>query len=355
MARYENEPCCGCGGVLLPQTEDVVVCPDCGAPMHRHCWQARGACPLSDQHSADFHWVPTISPQEPAEDAAKPASSPQVCPRCGESCEADARYCESCGTEFDEFSQSLRSRMAQDQQRREEYMKENFPAYTVNGRTVSMGDEVAGQPLEEVALQLRGSRRSVTHYLEYFERGGPLGWNWAAFFLGFFGPYWFFFRKLYKPALVFAGIWLAALLAFAPQQSRMAEEFNNRAVPYALQVQQALQEGDEAAFQSHMDEMSQATRAVVRQYRWLLIAVVAQSLGTAVAAALLADPLLKKKILRNIEVAREEAVGGPGQRFGRHQMLIRMGGVSLFAPLAYFWVTYFLPGWIVQIVTWIMG
>jgi len=348
MARYENEPCCGCGGVLEPQTEDVVVCPDCGAPMHRRCWQAQGACPLAEKHGEGYVWAPTIPPQEPADDAPKATSSaqPQVCPRCGESCEAGARYCESCGTQFDDFSQSLRARMAQDQQRREEYMKENFPTYTVNGRSVSMGDEVAGQPLEEVALQLRGSRRSVTRYLEHFERGGRLGWNWAAFFLGFFGPYWFFFRKLYKPALLFAALWLAASLAFSPVLGVMAD----RLAPIMAQVQQT---GDEAALEEASAALTEELRAMGRQYRWQLYAMAGWVFAAAVAGGLLADSLLKKRILENIEVAREEAVGG--QRFGLHQMLIRMGGVSIFAPVAYFWVNMYLPGWIAQIVTWITG
>jgi len=352
--RYENEPCCGCGGVLLPQTEDVVVCPDCGAPMHRRCWQAAGACPLAEKHGGGFRWEPVLPPQEPAEEAPE-AAQPQVCPRCGESCAPGARQCEACGAQFDDLSQSLRMRLAQDQQRREEYMRENFPTYTVHGRSVSMGDEVAGQPLEEIALQLRGSRRTVTHYLEHFESGRPVGWNWAAFFLSFFGPYWFFFRKLYKPALLFAAVWLAALLAFTPKWSQMLDEFDKRAAPYYGEWQQAVRDRDNAAALASMDQVLGAARAVGGQYRWLLIAKAAQLLATAAAAGLLADPLLKKKIMGNIEVAREEAVGGPGQRFGRHQMLIRMGGFSFFAPLIYFWVTYFLPGWIVQIITWITG
>jgi len=107
--RYENEPCCGCGGALLPETEDVVVCPDCGAPMHRRCWQAAGQCPLAGKHGGEFSWAPTIAPPEPETEEPKAPAPPQaVCPNCGEVCEEGATLCENCGTEFSAFEQSLR-------------------------------------------------------------------------------------------------------------------------------------------------------------------------------------------------------------------------------------------------------
>jgi len=362
MARYENEPCCGCGNALSPQTEDVVVCPDCGAPMHRDCWRVANACPLAEKHSKEFRWQPSLLPPEPEENAAQPvdaAQPPLVCPECGEVCEPEARRCENCGTDFEEFTQTLRMRIAQDQQRREEYMKENFPTYTVHGRQVSMGDEIAGQPLEEVALQLRGTQRSVRHYLEYLEQDG-VGWNWAAFLTGLFGPYWFFFRKLYKPAMLFAGLWLAATLVF--WSLGIGDSFVERLTPSMAQVQQAAEQlqktGDDAAYtqaRAALDAMAKEARAWMHQYRWPLAAIGGWRLGMAMAAGLLADFLLKKKLLHNIEIARRDGIEGGQRGFGRHQLLIHLGGVSFFAPMVYFWLNYFLPTWIVQFVGWILS
>ena len=346
--RYENEPCCGCGETLQPETDDIVVCPDCGAPLHRHCWRETGACPYAQQHGEGFVWAATIEPPEPEPEPEEDQPG-VICPNCGENCPPDALHCENCGADFEEFTNALRLRFEQEQLRREQYMRANFPVYTVHGRSVTMGDTLAGQPVEEIALQLRGPRRTVSRYMERFEQDRRVGWNWAAFLTGIFGPYWFFFRKLYKPAMLFAALWVAATLAFLPTFSAIIDRIN----PLVTQAQQAQ---DEAAYGEALDALAAETRAVERQYRWQLRSIAGLALAMAVASGLLADPLLRRKLWQNIEYTHEEGAtaDGPGQRFGRHQMLIRMGGFSLIAPVLYFWAWSLLPGLLIDAITWIV-
>ena len=351
--RYENEPCCGCGEPLQPDTDDVVVCPDCGAPLHRHCWQKSGACPLSAQHGGSFAWTPTIASPEPEpepEPRAREGGQPGIiCPTCGENCPDDALSCDNCGTDFEDFTAAMRVRFEQEQLRQEQYMRDHFPTYNVNGRSVTMGDELAGQPVEEIALQLRGPRRSVVRYLERFEKDKRANWNWAAFLTGFLGPYWFFFRKLYKPALLIAALWLAAMMAF------LMPVVNTAAERLAPLLQAAETEEDDAAFEAAYTAFSKEAAAVQHQYRWQLRGLGLFSLLMAVASGLMADTLLRRRIWQNIEYANEEGVTAesPGQRFGRHQLLIRLGGFSLMAPMLYFWVSQLLPGLIIDAITWI--
>ena len=80
--------------------------------------------------------------------------------------------------------------------------------------------------------------------------------------------------------------------------------------------------------------------------------------------AMFADDLLKRKIFANIARVREDfdrgpaareddsagASESPSQRMGRHQLLIRLGGISFFAPVLYFWVGQFLPGLILDFI-----
>ncbi|MDR2686760.1 MAG: DUF2628 domain-containing protein [Oscillospiraceae bacterium] len=349
--RYENEPCIGCGQALRPETDDVVVCPDCGAPLHRHCWNEAGACPYAVRHGAGFAWAPTAAPPEPGPAQAQAGEGEPlgiICPTCGENCPPGALGCDNCGTDFEEFTAALRVRFEQEQLRREQYMREHFPTYSVNGRDVTIGDTLAGQPVEEIALQLRGPRRAVARYLARFEKNERLGWNWAAFLTGIFGPYWFFFRKLYRPALLLAALWLAATLAFLPAANAMFARLG----PLAEQVTLAAQgEAADAAYDAFARELA----AVRHQYRWHLAAMGASILAMAVASGLLADPLLRRKLLENIAYTRGEGVtaDGPGQRFGRHQLLIRLGGFSLVAPVLYFWASCLLPGMIIDAITWI--
>lgn len=50
------EVCVCCGKRI--EGEQAVYCPDCGAPMHRDCWQENGGCGLKDKHGGGFAWQP---------------------------------------------------------------------------------------------------------------------------------------------------------------------------------------------------------------------------------------------------------------------------------------------------------
>jgi len=346
--RYENEPCCGCTQPLCPKTEDIVVCPDCGAPMHRHCWQAASGCPKATEHAEGFAWQPT---------QALPSFDPkaelgQLCPNCGENCAPDTNFCQECGTslaqEGDTF-QSMFQRVQQESLRQEAYVKENFPTYQVNGRTLRMGDNLAGHPMEEISLQLRGPHRSVARYLARFETGRQVGWNWAAFLLG---PYWFFFRKLYKPALAFAGLALVLSLALVPVNMAVNDQVFGGTMPSVERMMEA----------AGSPEMQQ----VIEDNRVILFALGGLWLGSHITAALLADNLLRRRVFGNIARMQKSEVGVDGEReqsgaevaarrLTRHRMLARMGGFSFLAPVLCFWALRFLPDLILQLIQYIIG
>ena len=43
--------------------DDIVVCPDCGAPYHRACYEKQGGCVYADKHGTGFEWTPPASAQ----------------------------------------------------------------------------------------------------------------------------------------------------------------------------------------------------------------------------------------------------------------------------------------------------
>ena len=92
MALYTGNHCPVCNEVFT-DNDDVVVCPDCGAPYHRACWQKVGACVHADKHGTGFEWVPDKAPEAPPEDLGE-----RVCPNCGAHNPADGRFCNHCGT-----------------------------------------------------------------------------------------------------------------------------------------------------------------------------------------------------------------------------------------------------------------
>ena len=43
MGLHTGDPCFACGKKIM-EDDDVVVCPECGTPYHRSCWEKNGKC-----------------------------------------------------------------------------------------------------------------------------------------------------------------------------------------------------------------------------------------------------------------------------------------------------------------------
>lgn len=67
MEELKNVKCGLCDKIFQEQ-DDVVYCPDCGAPAHRECWQSEGECAYADRHGSGFRWC---SPAEIAREEAR--------------------------------------------------------------------------------------------------------------------------------------------------------------------------------------------------------------------------------------------------------------------------------------------
>lgn len=52
--EFKNEKCAACGMKFFDDS-DIVVCPECGTPYHRECWERIGACVHSAEHGS-YEW-----------------------------------------------------------------------------------------------------------------------------------------------------------------------------------------------------------------------------------------------------------------------------------------------------------
>lgn len=57
MTKYVGLKCPVCGKKFTAD-DDIVVCPVCGAPYHRACYQKVGACIFQDKHGTSEAWSP---------------------------------------------------------------------------------------------------------------------------------------------------------------------------------------------------------------------------------------------------------------------------------------------------------
>lgn len=100
---------CGICGKDFEDNDDVVVCPDCGTPMHRSCYASNRKCPFEDKHSEGyifekFDAITASAKGESPTDYDGLDDSPidkisetSICPVCGEKNKKSAVFCNKCG------------------------------------------------------------------------------------------------------------------------------------------------------------------------------------------------------------------------------------------------------------------
>lgn len=86
---YIGLKCPVCGKPFTAE-DDIVVCPECGAPYHRACYQEAGHCIFEEKHGTPDAWKPQ-SEEEPE------AQSGKKCFRCGKINAENALFCDQCG------------------------------------------------------------------------------------------------------------------------------------------------------------------------------------------------------------------------------------------------------------------
>lgn len=77
----------------LDNGEDIVICPDCGAPYHRKCIASKGSCVYQDLHKECKSW------KESKTECNEQSQSQENrrCCRCGTLNDASCIFCEVCG------------------------------------------------------------------------------------------------------------------------------------------------------------------------------------------------------------------------------------------------------------------
>ena len=228
MKRYTGIACVHCP-TKFQDNDDVVVCPICGAPHHRDCYNELGRCALSDRHANGEVWQP------PGNVAPSEARGEQVvCPNCMAPNPKSSQYCQMCGTK-------LHTTM---QDRREP------PIIHEGGFTPPPGTVYTGNVDNTDQWELQGvSAREISTYIGnnshyYFKQFRSIqmkstgwSWNWSAFL---FGPFYFLYRKLY---LLGGAVLALYILSYIPagiyifEYSKMiAPDYGGLALAYNLEL-----------------------------------------------------------------------------------------------------------------------
>ncbi len=195
MGKYTGILCEVCQKPFAEE-DDVVVCPECGAPHHRECYKSIGKCALSDKHAPDFEWKAKL-PENAAAEAI-------VCSHCNSVNPGEAKYCIMCGTSLSADYQGGEGRYTR---RHSEHENNGGQSERRGSRVEFSIDGVTSRDL------IAYTGNSFHYYLRSFRSiisGFTASWNWAALLFGYF---YFFYRKMYKVGALLLGI---RLLSFVP-------------------------------------------------------------------------------------------------------------------------------------------
>ena len=307
--KYTGEICPYCGREFV-EADDIVVCPECATPHHRACWFAHGHCANEEKHGEGFVWKKTVEdapPQQPEQQQGEAGQSLDiVCPDCGKVSPNGTLRCPDCGALLVPFASGGVPPVAQFR-----------PEFNPN-------EDIGGIKSGDIALYCRTGGRRYINVLGKRAAGRKLTVNWAAFF---FAPFWFFYRKLYKPGAIFLALYLALMLWMTPLFSTLYTVYSNVGVEAQRAYDDTLNKDGSnsgaasdayyAVIDSHASELDKAMAPVALPSALLF--------ALNVAAALLADSFYFKKMRSDIERIRSS---GTDERTIQAE-LFRAGGASL--------------------------
>ncbi len=326
---YDNKVCDGCSEVML-EGDDIVVCPECGTPQHRECYNKNNECVNAHLHTEGFDWRKTHEAENPAPEA------PEEPVEKSETSEEPKREF-TFGTEGEipdipipEF---------------------RFDGMFVNGRAYSANEDLGGATINEVATY---TQVNFKHYIKRLVKNRHkksffLSWNWGAFF---FGPAWFFYRKLYKLGAILLALAVSATIAISP----LLPAINNAATklePLYTQFYDAIKTNATSPTeetQAEVERLSYEITAIAKGVMPHTLAVFAATyLVAQIIPALIANFFYRKKMLEDIKFAKEATSDPKVLRYS----LIRRGGVSFLAGLFASLAATHLPDIILSIVSYI--
>ncbi len=169
--KYDNVKCPVCDEVFTAES-DVVVCPDCGTPHHRDCYLKTGQCTNSEKHGEEFVWANPNSAVASVSEQVSKAEPPKVI---------------SGGVVTPEMAPNGA-----------------VPAIEVDrqGNTRAVYRAInANEKIGEFTVEEYGKvvQKNIHKYIPKFmmieKTKSKFSVNFAAFF---FGPFWLFYRKMYK-------------------------------------------------------------------------------------------------------------------------------------------------------------
>ena len=314
MSLFENVTCPVCNREFV-SGDDIVVCPECGTPHHRDCYNYIGKCVNSGLHKNGF----TFDRKNKNETSKKENEPAGMFFPAGNFQNTDENT--------DKKNQPF------------------MPFGAIPELTNSIADDtdtIDGESVGDVAAAVKNNiHRFIPLFKKFENKEKSFSWNWGAFF---FGSLYFFYRKMYKHAVSLISLVAALFIGYemllikvAPKAMKIVQEAAN------LTSQNNVNEANAKILE--MQNAPDFGKIATVTYGFLAVILVIR-----IIEAFTADKIYKTTIVTLVKRVRTQIDEGAtfstpfsgsgninlNQEQMRKYYLSSKGGVTLFAPLIAF-------------------
>lgn len=183
MYEFTGQECPICKKKFTAE-DDVVVCPECGTPHHRSCWEVHGSCANAAHHAEGFEWAPARAPEQAKAPEQGPAAQ-SAAPGNGQNASFD--YSQLYGNNYTPPEPSAAEQDAS--------APGIDPNATIEEIPVSDWSHFIGK--SSYLYMLLFKQMEMLHRRAVFSGSAA-----------FFGPFYFAYRKAWKPTILFTALML---------------------------------------------------------------------------------------------------------------------------------------------------
>ncbi len=207
--NYTGERCMVCSE-KFKDSDDIVVCPVCGTPYHRACYEKSGECVNHELHESGLSWNSAHS--HAAEDG-----NTVKCPRCGAENPDTGIFCNSCGMplrqdEARPFNESPNNSPLEDGSDLHQNAGPGMFETVQNAMRVDENTEIEGIKVRDYADYVGSSEfYFIRQFLAIGKYGARVTLNIPALF---FPQFYLFYRKQHALGIL---VFLISAFALVPQ------------------------------------------------------------------------------------------------------------------------------------------
>ena len=318
--NIEGKQCQYCHAKLFSD-DDVVICPECGAPYHRDCYKAAGHCVLEQLHGTDACAAAVEGPaseQEPPKDGG-PQNAGYTYAQSDQSPNAGFVRCGNCATDYDKNASFCPKCGAPNLEK----IGGNavfFDFYGGVAPDTDLGDGVTADEAKKFVVA------NTNKYIPKFARiksGKKAFFNVLAFF---FPCPWFFSRKMYKAGAFIGAIEVALTTLLLPMSVGIMD-----AIPSSGESFSNMAEYISAVSNS----LSNKTMLFILLYYAVFLAISA----IHVLVGIFGDYIYRNHVISTVKAIKEEDYDSDEYE----DAFRRKGGVSLLMLVLGFMLVYNLP------------